>query len=248
MCSTPLSRFARLPLKIITVLSGLLPGRESGAPTSASAICINSIMLAFAIPLGLSNAASARVGVVLGAGRPEAARLAGTVAFGVALAVESAVAFSLLFVGGDRFAELFAGSGEDGAPTRDAFRTLVPPLALILFGDGLQATLSGVVRGAGLQATALKLNLLSFYAIGLPLGVALAFGPPRAGLVGLWSGVALAVIMQFFLLGSLLNGLRWDERARAADDAAKHGPGEAVGGEAGAGAGGEDDDDDEDGF
>lgn len=134
--------------------------------------------------------------------------------------MEVCVAFSLLVVGGGRFAELFAGSGEEGAPTRAAFKAVLPALVVLIYGDGTQAVLSGVVRGAGLQPSAARLNLLSYYVLGLPLGALLAFGF-KLGLVGLWVGLAFATNFQTAALGVLLSRLDWDAQAvKAAADAA----------------------------
>ena len=49
----------------------------------------------------------------------------------------------------------------------------------LLAGDGLEAVLSGVVKGAGRQASAVPIVLFSYYCVGVPLSLLLGF---QAGL------------------------------------------------------------------
>ena len=67
----------------------------------------------------------------------------------------------------------------------------------------MQCALSGIVRGAGAQAIAARFNLLAYYLIGLPFGITLAFGA-KVGLIGLWSGLAVATNLQAALLAAFL--------------------------------------------
>ena len=45
----------------------------------------------------------------------------------------------------------------------------------LLAGDGLEAVLSGVVKGAGRQASAVPIVLFSYYCVGVPLSLLLGF-------------------------------------------------------------------------
>ncbi|KAL4581668.1 hypothetical protein LXL04_006194 [Taraxacum kok-saghyz] len=53
--------------------------------------------------------------------------------------------------------------------------TMMPILAASNFMDGLQCVLSGSVRGCGWQEVGAYINLGSYYLVGIPLAVLLAF-------------------------------------------------------------------------
>nr|CAB3446397.1 unnamed protein product [Digitaria exilis] len=71
--------------EILVLLSGLLPNPR--LETAVFSISMNIAFMAFTVPLGLSAAISTRVSNELGAGRPEAARLATQVTMVVAFLV-----------------------------------------------------------------------------------------------------------------------------------------------------------------
>jgi MATE family multidrug resistance protein len=187
----------------VTLLSGLLPGAATGGPTAASAIAFNTIMLAFSLPLGFANAGSARVGAALGGNDAPAARRAAVVTFAAATGMQALLASMLGGLGGARYARLYTGSGPGSSEALAAFRKVLPALTVLVVGDGMQCALSGIVRGAGAQAIAARFNLLAYYLIGLPFGITLAFGA-KVGLIGLWSGLAVATNLQAALLAAFL--------------------------------------------
>jgi len=197
----------------VTLLSGLLPGADTGAPTAASSIAITTIMCAFAVPLGFANACSSRVGAALGAGQPAAARASASVATGLALCAQAFVVVALALTGGGAYGRLFVGGGSEGHAALSAFKALVPCLSILVLGDGLQCVLSGAMRGAGCQAAAARINLVVFFMWGLPAGVLLAF-PCRVGLLGLWVGLCLATNTQWIGLSVFLARLLdWQQAA-----------------------------------
>lgn len=53
--------------------------------------------------------------------------------------------------------------------------TMMPILAVSNFMDGLQCVLSGSVRGCGSQKIGAYINLGSYYLVGIPFAVILAF-------------------------------------------------------------------------
>lgn len=70
-----------------------------------------------------------------------------------------------------------------------------PLLAAALPGDGMNAVLGGVLRGAGRQTLGAAMNLLTFWVLGLPLAALLAF-KAGWGIAGLWSGLATATTLE----------------------------------------------------
>jgi MATE family multidrug resistance protein len=83
-------------------------------------------------------------------------------------------------------------------PDRAVIAAAVPLIriaALFQIFDGTQAVGCGVLRGAADTRGPMVINLLGYWALGLPLGLVLAF-PLGAGPRGLWWGltVGLAIV------------------------------------------------------
>ena len=62
------------------------------------------------------------------------------------------------------------------SPIRMCQARLLPVVGLVGFLDAMSNTLGGVCSGLGLQRIAATAQLVGYYAIGTPTGVALAFG------------------------------------------------------------------------
>ena len=77
--------------------------------------------------------------------------------------------------------------------------TLIPLAGVFQVFDGLQVVASGVLRGVGDTRTPMVLNLLGFWCIGMPVGVALAFAGSM-GPRGLWWGLVLGLAAVAVLL------------------------------------------------
>jgi hypothetical protein len=96
--------------------------------------------------------------------------------------------------------------------------------------DAASNALQGVCSGLGLQRIAAYANLVGYYAVGLPLGVGLAFGAWRDGedgVFGLWIGTGAALLAASLLQGLALLRHDW---ARAVEEARRR-LGEEVRGE-----------------
>lgn len=153
-------------------------------PAAAHQVVLQVASFVFMVPMGISAAGTVRVGQSLGRGDPEAARLAGwsAVLLGVAFMTTSAVTMVL----GSRW--ILAIFQLDTEVTALAQRLLLVAGFFQLF-DGAQVTLAGVLRGWGETVSSLIANLVGHWAVGLPVGCALAFGLGW-GAVGLWVGLA----------------------------------------------------------
>ncbi|HSM52084.1 MAG TPA: MATE family efflux transporter [Thermoanaerobaculia bacterium] len=154
---------------------------------AAHAVALNLASITYMLPLGVSLAAAARVGQLIGAGDGAGARRSAWLA--LALGGGLMAVCALVFVAGRRF--LPGLYGADAAVLALASSVLPIAAAFQLF-DGLQVVASGVLRGMGRPRPAALANLFGFYAAALPLGWWLAF---RAGfgLAGLWWGLALGL-------------------------------------------------------
>ncbi|XP_058088094.1 protein DETOXIFICATION 14-like isoform X2 [Magnolia sinica] len=130
--------------ELLILLSGLLPNPK--LETSALSICLTTISLLYTIPYGLGAAASTRVSNELGAGKPQAARLAVCVVMCVAVVATAIVATALFCI---RYVLGYAFSNEK--EVIDYVRRMVPLICLSVITDSLQGVLSGVARGCGWQ-------------------------------------------------------------------------------------------------
>ena len=176
---------------VMTLIAGLLGAAEVGGYS----IPMNLLALAFMGAIGLSTAASVRVGNAVGRGDPAGVRWAGWVAVGVAavyLAV-IAVAFSLV---PNWLATLYTA---DAAVLAIAGPTIIV-CAIAAIPDGVQGVLMGALRGASDVWPATFLYVFSFWVIMVPLGYWLAV--PRAmGATGLMIAVVVGTTVSTVLLG-----------------------------------------------
>ncbi|KAJ4830273.1 Protein DETOXIFICATION 12 [Turnera subulata] len=154
--------------EIVILLSGLLPNPQ--LETSVLSVCLTTISTLYSIPYGLSAAVSTRVSNELGAGNPQAARVA--VYSVMILAVTELLAVSgALFASRHVFGYIFSGDKE----VVDYVSTVAPLVCLSVIVDGSQGVLSGVARGCGWQKLGAYVNLASLYLGGVPAAALLGF-------------------------------------------------------------------------
>ena len=156
---------------------------------SGHEIALNLISFTFMIPLGISAAASVRVGQAIGRGSVEEARSAGWAA--IALGAIAMLLSALTY--------LAVPYALASAFTRDqaVIAATVPLLfiaAFFQFCDGLQVTVIGALRGAGDTHSGLVTHLCTYWLLGLPLGLYLCF-TRKLGARGLWIGLSAALIV-----------------------------------------------------
>jgi len=172
----------------------LLVGRFGEAPLAAHSIVIRVASLSFMVPLGISIAASTRVGNLLGAGDRPAAQRSAYVALALGAGVMT-VSAALFLLFREAIPRIFTA---DAAVVALA-ATIFPVAAAFQLFDGTQAVGCGVLRGMGDPVPAMLYNLVGYYLIGLPLGwflgVRLGWGT-----AGVWWGLLLALAVVAGLL------------------------------------------------
>jgi len=175
-------------------IATLLAGRLGEVPLSAHGIVLNLASFSFMFPLGISTAASVRVGNLIGAGDTRgacrAARLSLALGVGV-MGFFGAVFFLLRF----QLPKLY-GAEPDVAL---ACAKVLPIAAAFQILDGIQVVASGILRGLGRTKPAAILNLGGYYGLALPLAYALGLRR-GAGLEGVWWGLSAGLF--FVALGS----------------------------------------------
>lgn len=150
----------------------------------AHQIVMSLASFTFMVPLGVSIGASARVGNLIGAREPGRLRVAcrtGLLMGGgvMTMAAAAFIAFR------ETLPRLY---GAEPAVVALA-ATLLPIAGAFQIADGVQVVGAGLMRGMGRPQVGAVVNLIGFYAIGLPLAYWLAF-PLGFGLAGIWWGMA----------------------------------------------------------
>ncbi|XP_073154543.1 protein DETOXIFICATION 16-like [Henckelia pumila] len=196
--------------EMMVLLSGLLPNPE--LETSVLSICLNTAATVWMIPFGLSCAVSTRVSNELGAGHPRIARLAVGVVLVMAIGEGTLVGLILILI---RNVWGYAYSNETEVVRY--VRIMMPILAASNFVDGLQCVLSGAVRGCGWQKIGAYINLGSYYLLGVPLAILLAFVSHIGG-KGLWLGILCALLVQVASLLAIVSRTNWELEAKKAED------------------------------
>jgi MATE family multidrug resistance protein len=169
--------------------AALCMGAVGSHELAAHQIAIMSIYVAFMVPVGISYAATFRIGQHYGAGRLSEARLAGRLAIG--LGAICMLGFACLF--------WFAPQWVIGLFLDDADSNYTEIVALAIgmlaiaawfeLFDGIQSIAMGAIRGLKDAKTTFLVGLFCYWAVGAPLAWALAF-PLGWGAQGVWWGLA----------------------------------------------------------
>jgi MATE family multidrug resistance protein len=157
-------------------------------------IALNCISTTFMIPLGISAAASVRVGQAIGRKSASEAKAAGWAAIALSSLVMLCAAALFLAVPH----ALAAGFTHD-APVIAATVPLLYIASFFQLCDGLQITAIGALRGAGDTHSGLITHLCSYWLLGLPLGIFLCFNR-HLGARGLWLGLSASLIVTGLVL------------------------------------------------
>ncbi|XP_061374562.1 protein DETOXIFICATION 16-like [Gastrolobium bilobum] len=196
--------------EMMVLLSGLLPNPK--LETSVLSICLNTASTVWMIPFGLSGAVSIRVSNELGAGHPWTARLAVWIVLVMAIIEGTLVGIVMILI---RNIWGYAYSNELEVVEYVAIMT--PILAASNFLDGLQCVLSGTARGCGWQKIGAYINLGSYYLVGIPSAIILAF-VLHVGGKGLWLGIICALVVQVLSLLIITLRTNWEQEAKKATD------------------------------
>lgn len=167
----------------------LCMGAIGATALAAHQIAIQSVYVAFMVPVGISYAVTFRIGQHFGAGRLLAARRSGRL--GIALGATCMLAFAGLFwLGPEQVVGLFLDL--DAAANREVASLAASLLAIAawfeLF-DGLQNIAMGALRGLKEARTTFLVGLAGYWLAGAPLAWLLAF-PAGWGAQGVWWGLA----------------------------------------------------------
>lgn len=189
----------------------LAAGRLGTIPLAAQSVIMTADQIINTIPFGLGVTTSARLGNMLGAQKPrEAARTAHAAA--ILSVILGALVLAILMGTKNVFGKLF----NDDQRVIDLVSDVMPYVALFQIADGLNGSCGGALRGMGRQWVGASVNLVSYYAGALPLGIYLAFH--GWGLAGLWAGQCIALYLVGALEWIIVGMSKWSKECTRALD------------------------------
>ncbi|RWR94631.1 Multi antimicrobial extrusion protein [Cinnamomum micranthum f. kanehirae] len=196
--------------EFMTLLAGYLSDPHVALATSAIVIQTTSLM--YTLPMALSASVSTRVGNELGAGRPNNARLATLVAMLLAFLV-SVVGLLWTVLGKGPWGRVFTQDSDVLNLTMAA----LPIIGLCELANCPQTTGCGVLRGSARPSISAAINLYSFYFVGTPVAIVLAF-VFKLGFVGLCYGLLTAQIACAISIVTVICKTNWDKESLRAKE------------------------------
>jgi len=157
--------------------------------------------------LGASIAGNIRIGNALGAGDTHRAKVACwlTLFLGLFLA---ALTTSFLIFYRHRLPYLFT-TDDDLVKKAESLFLVV---GLYQLPDAINAVQQGIFKGIGKQALAAKLNFISYYVVGIPLGILFGF-KFGLGVEGLWLGMTIGLVFVSTVNTTIIFRCNWEELA-----------------------------------
>ena len=178
-------------------IAALCMGALGSTELAAHQIALQAVYVVFMIPVGLSYAASLRIGQHFGARRWQAARQTGRLAIGLGAACM--LGFALLFWLAPHWViGLFLDAADSAnRPVIELAVSLLAIAAWFELFDGLQTIAMGAIRGLKDAKTTLLVGLICYWGIGAPAAWLLAF-TFGWGAQGVWWGLAVGLATAAF--------------------------------------------------
>ncbi len=179
--------------------SALMMGWIGTVELAAHGIALEVTALAFMVHLGLSNAATVRVGRAMGQNNAQSLRDGAKVA--LMLSLGFGVSMVVLFVAlPTQIIALFLDRANPAASAIIAFGTVLLALsALFQMVDATQAMAMGFLRGMQDTRVPMWIAAVSYWGLGIPASYVLAF-PLGFGGPGLWLGLTVGLSVAAGLL------------------------------------------------
>lgn len=205
----PIAVFSALEVGLFTVVTYMM-GALGTDVLAAHQIVLQTVVIVFMIPLGMSFAATVRVGQWLGQQNLAGVKRAGFVSITVGFIFTTVIAIALLL-----FPQSVIGLYIDiHDAANEKIITLVSPMIAIAacsqILDGVQKIAYGSLQGLQDTSIPMLLSIPAFWMVGLPLGYWLGFHADWGG-AGLWlgqsMGVAIAAVVftyRFYYLTTVL--------------------------------------------
>jgi multidrug resistance protein, MATE family len=166
-----------------TLVIGMLGSRA----LASHQIAFNAATMTFMVPMGLSFAVSIRVGYYRGRQDLDGLRAAGWVGLLLGLVVQITSGLVFFFA-----PQVIAGVYTDDPALIGVAAALLRVAGIFQIFDGLQVVAVGVLRGLKDTRVPFFNTLISYWLVGAPLGLILAFWRGM-GTIGIWYGMVAAL-------------------------------------------------------
>ncbi|XP_034034267.1 multidrug and toxin extrusion protein 1 isoform X2 [Thalassophryne amazonica] len=186
-------------------IGGFLAGVLGEVDLAAQHVLMEAGAIAYMLPLGIHAAACVRVGNALGAGDSDRA----IVTCKVSLVVTGvfSVVMGIFIASSKSVIGCIFTSDVDIVEIVSQNLTLY---TFLQFFDALLCVCSGILVGSGMQKIAALSNLVSYYCVALPVGIALMFAA-QLRILGLWVGLFISCVLQTALYLFLIYKLNWEK-------------------------------------
>lgn len=179
--------------------STFLMGLISAASIAAHSIALQIASLCFMVPLGLSQAATVRVGRAYGAHDADGIRRAGWTAFAMGSGFMVVTALTMILLPRTLVGVFLDLDTPANIPVVELAVSFLALAALFQLADGGQAVAAGMLRGLHDTRVPMIYAAFGYWCIGLLLGVVLAFVVKLHG-IGIWIGLATGLAVVAVLL------------------------------------------------
>ncbi|GAV86358.1 MatE domain-containing protein [Cephalotus follicularis] len=194
--------------ELMIVLAGFLSNAPEAVATMG--ILIQATSLVYIFPSSLSLAVSTRVGNEIGADKPNNAKTSSVVALSCAI-FTSVMAMLFMTTMRNSWGQAFT----DDKAILSLTAVAMPVVGLCELGNCPQTTGCGVLRGSARPSLGANINLGSFYGVGFPIAIFMAF-VMKMGLLGLWSGLLAAQVVCAIVMIVVLTRTDWKQQANRA--------------------------------
>lgn len=174
----------------VFALTSLLMGQIGELQQASHQVAMSVAALTFMVSLGISTATTTRVGQAIGRGDTARATLGGWVGIAMAMCVTLCTAAIFILLPGPIIG-LYVADKPDLLKYASGLLMIAGAFQL---ADGIQVTAQGALRGVKDTVWPMIVNLVAYWAVGLPLGWLLAFKLDMGG-HGLWWGLTIGLIV-----------------------------------------------------
>ncbi|MFZ1681945.1 MAG: MATE family efflux transporter [Rhizobiaceae bacterium] len=179
--------------------ASLLVGWVGPEALAAHGIALQLASIAFMIPLGLSQAATVRIGVAAGRRDQQALSAVSRAAIALALMFSVVSVIAFVFLPAPLVAIFLDEANPGAADVASHAVTLVAIAAGFQFFDSLQVTAIGLLRGLRDTRMPMTIAVFAYWLVGMPLAWVLGF-PAGLGAPGIWIGLAAGLAVAALLL------------------------------------------------
>lgn len=188
--------------------AAFIMGRIGTLELAAHTLAIQIAAMAFQVPMGMSQAATIRVGYFHGAGLAEGVHRSGWTAIAITLAVMVFTAAAMLAIPHSLLSIYIDVRDPANASLVELATSLLAIAAAFQLVDGLQAVAAGTLRGLKDTSVPMRIALFSYWIPGFGTAIVLGLGSSLAG-TGVWLGLSAGLAT-----ASALLTVRWHCRER----------------------------------